>query len=150
MNSPLGFLTLASTSRGLAAVRFGKDVPPGGIVDEQTNRVFINQLQEYFAGKRTKFEMPLDFAGTPFQMSVWRELLKIPYGETRTYGELANVLDKPRAARAVGMANHENRIPVVIPCHRVVGRNGSLTGYAAGIYIKQKLLYIEQGRTLFT
>jgi methylated-DNA-[protein]-cysteine S-methyltransferase len=112
--------------------------------------LFITQLEEYFNGKRTHFDMPLDFAGTSFQMSVWRELLKIPYGQTRTYGELAKVVGKPGAARAVGMANHDNPIAVVIPCHRVLGRNGSLTGYAGGIQLKQKLLAIEQRQTLFT
>ena len=99
-------------------------------------------------GRRTEFDFPLDFEGTPFQIAVWRELLQIPYGQTRTYGEIAKKLGKPGAARAVGMANHDNRIPIVVPCHRVVGHNGSLTGYAGGLHIKQQLLDIET-RKLF-
>ena len=150
MNTALGPVTLGSTASGLARVNFGSVVPAGGIVDEQANRDSALQLKEYFLGKRTCFEMPLDYQGTPFQISVWQELLKIPYGETRTYGDIAKILGKPGSARAVGMANHNNRIAVVIPCHRVVGSNGSLTGYAGGISLKEKLLLIEQGQTLFT
>ena len=148
MNTPLGDLTLASTERGLASIDFGSRVPPGGAIDFESNRVFILQIEEYFQGKRTEFDFPLDFDGTPFQVSVWQELLNIPYGETRTYGEIAKKLGKPGAARAVGMANHDNRIPIVVPCHRVVGHDGSLTGYAGGLHIKQQLLTIET-RTLF-
>ena len=109
----------------------------------------MQQIEEYFQGSRTQFDFPLDLHGTPFQIAVWRELLAIPYGKTRTYGEIANSLGKPGAARAVGMANHDNRIPIVVPCHRVIGHNGSLTGYAGGLHIKQQLLDIETGtRTL--
>ncbi len=151
MNTPVGELTLASSGKGLSAVHFGRNIPSDGIVDASANRPFMNQLSEYFEGKRTEFAIPLDFEGTPFQMSVWRALLEIPYGETRSYGDVAKSIGKPGASRAVGMANHENRIAVVIPCHRVVGQNGSLTGYAGGLHLKQQLLSIEQqGRTLFT
>ena len=95
--------------------------------------------------------MPLDIEGTPFQKSVWNELLRIPYGETRSYGDIAKALGKPEASRAVGMANHNNPIAIVIPCHRVVGRNGSMTGYAGGIHLKQQLLSLERrSTTLFT
>lgn len=148
MNTSLGELTLASTERGLASIHFGSCVPSGGTVDVKSNRVFIKQIEEYFQGKRTQFDFPLDLEGTPFQVAVWRELLSIPYGHTRTYGEIAKKLGKPGAARAVGMANHDNRIPIVVPCHRVVGHDGSLTGYAGGLHIKQQLLAIET-RTLF-
>jgi methylated-DNA-[protein]-cysteine S-methyltransferase len=110
--------------------------------------VTIRQVEEYFQGKRTEFDFSLDLHGTPFQLAVWKELLNIPYGQTRTYGEIAKRLGKPGAARAVGMANHDNRIPIVVPCHRVVGHDGSLTGYAGGLHIKQQLLRIET-RTLF-
>src|SRR5262245_41185694 len=150
MSSPVGPITLGSTDRGLSSVSFGTTIPPDGIVDENANRVFVNQLSEYFRGERTTFDFALDFEGTPFQMSVWRALLQIPYGETRSYGDIAKSIGKPGAARAVGMANHENPIAVVIPCHRVVGQNGTLTGYAGGLDLKQKLLSIEQGPTLFT
>lgn len=143
MDTPLGSLTVASTCRGLSLSDFGTRVPRDGIIEESTNRVFMQQLDEYFRGKRTRFEFPLDINGTPFQMAVWRELLKIPYGETRTYGQIAHILGKPGAARAVGMANHVNRIAVVIPCHRVIGQDGSMTGYAGGIHLKERLLAIE-------
>ena len=151
MDTPIGKLTLVTTGKGLSAVSFGARIPPNGIVDEPANRVYVDQLSEYFAGKRKKFDLPLDLNGTDFQLSVWRALLKIPYGETRTYGEIAKSLGKPGAARAVGMANHDNPVAVVIPCHRVVGHDGSLTGYAGGLHLKQALLSLEQqGRTLFT
>lgn len=151
METPVGELTLASSEKGLSSVHFGRNVPADGIVDAEANQPFMNQLAQYFSGKRTRFDMPLDYEGTPFQMAVWRALLDIPYGETRSYGDIARSLGKPGASRAVGMANHENRIAVVIPCHRVVGQNGSLTGYAGGLHLKQQLLSIErQGRTLFT
>jgi methylated-DNA-[protein]-cysteine S-methyltransferase len=150
MSTPLGPLTLASTEKGLASVHFGVDVPPGAIVDTEANRPFIQGVSEYFQGKRTEFGFPLDFAGTPFQVAVWQELLKIPYGETCSYGDIARKIGKPAASRAVGMANHDNHIAIVIPCHRVVGRDGSLTGYAGGIHIKQQLLSLERNTPLFT
>ena len=155
IDSPLGSLTLASTDKGLASVHFGADVPASGIIDESANREVIQQLQEYFDGNRVRFDLPLDVQGTPFQMAVWDELRKIPYGATCSYGEIARALGKPGAARAVGMANHENPIAVVVPCHRVVGADGSLTGYAGGLHIKEKLLALEtqaekQDQLLFT
>lgn len=101
------------------------------------------QLTEYFAGERTAFELPLAPAGSPFQRDVWNALLAIPYGETRSYGELAAAVGKPGAARAVGRANHDNPIGVVIPCHRVIGAGGSLTGYAGGVDRKRYLLELE-------
>jgi methylated-DNA-[protein]-cysteine S-methyltransferase len=150
MNTSLGPVTVASTAKGLAFVHFGRKVPQSGILDEQANQVYIEQLRDYFRGKRDRFDFPLDLEGTPFQVAVWRELLKIPYGETRSYGEIAKKVGKPGAARAVGMASHENPIAVVVPCHRVVGRNGALTGYAGGLRLKRELLSLEQGPTLFT
>ncbi len=150
IETPLGPLTLASTEKGLAAVHFGKHVPPSGVVDNESNRIFIQQIDEYFRGRRRQFDFPLDFSGTPFQVAVWRELLKIPYGETRSYGEIARNLGKPGASRAVGMANHENHLAIVIPCHRVLGHDGSLTGYAGGTHLKQQLLSLEKTTPLFT
>lgn len=151
MNTTVGPVTVASTDRGLAAVQFGNSVPNGAVVDNSANREIVKQLSEYFEGKRTRFELPLDVEGTPFQKSVWNELLRIPYGETRSYGDIAKALGKPAAARAVGMANHNNPVAIVIPCHRVVGQNGSLTGYAGGLQLKEQLLSIERhGTTLFT
>jgi len=150
VETPLGPITLASTEKGLAAVHFGNHVPLDGFVDYESNRIFIQQLDEYFHGRRTHFDFPLDFSGTPFQVAVWRELLKIPYGETRSYGDIARKLGKPGASRAVGMANHENHLAIVIPCHRVLGHDGSLTGYAGGIRLKQQLLSLERTTPLFT
>lgn len=148
LNTPLGPLTVASTGNGLASVHFGACIPEGGVVDDSANGEYLRQLQEYFQGARKQFEFPLDVQGTGFQLSVWKELLSIPYGETRSYGDIARSIGRPGASRAVGMANHSNPIAVVIPCHRVVGRNGSLTGYAGGLHLKQQLLSIErQGAT---
>jgi methylated-DNA-[protein]-cysteine S-methyltransferase len=149
-NTPLGPVTVASTPKGLAAIQFGGQTPEGGILDESANREILGQLEEYFQGKRVRFEVPLDLNGTAFQMAVWRELQNIPYGETRSYGEIAARIGKPGAARAVGMANHDNPIAVVIPCHRVIGRDGSLTGYAGGLHLKEELLSLEQRPPLFT
>ncbi len=150
IDTPLGPVTLASTDKGLASVHFGKRVPSGGIVDNESNRIFIQQIDEYFHGRRKHFDFPLDFSGTPFQLAVWRELMNIPYGETRSYGEIARKLGRPGASRAVGMANHDNHLAIVIPCHRVVGHDGSLTGYAGGIRLKEQLLSLERTTPLFT
>ena len=151
MDSPLGSLTLASSSRGLVSVQFGLNMPPDGIIDDAANLEATEQLREYFDGKRSEFDLSLDVSGTPFQMAVWNELRKIPYGSTCSYIDIARSLGKPGAARAVGMANHENPIAIVIPCHRVVGSDGSLTGYAGGLHLKQQLLGIEtQTQLLFT
>jgi methylated-DNA-[protein]-cysteine S-methyltransferase len=151
INTPVGALTVASTEKGVASIRFGASVPAGVSCDDSVNRETVQQLSEYFEGKRTSFDIPLDVEGTAFQKAVWSELLRIPYGETRSYGDIAEAIGKPGAARAVGMANHDNPIAVVIPCHRVVGKDGSLTGYAGGLHLKAQLLSIErQQRTLFT
>ena len=151
MDSPMGPVTVASTGKGIASIHFGNSVPAGAVTDPSANYQTLEQLTEYFEGKRTQFDLPLDVAGTPFQKAVWNELLRIPYGETRTYGEIAKAIGRPGAARAVGMANHDNPIAVVIPCHRVVGRDGSLTGYAGGVHLKAQLLSIERRhQTLFT
>ncbi|EOD65482.1 methylated-DNA--[protein]-cysteine S-methyltransferase [Amycolatopsis vancoresmycina] len=103
------------------------------------------ELKEYFAGQRHEFDLPLAFAGTPFQQLVWAELRKIPYGTTISYGQLADRLGKPAASRAVGLANGKNPIGIIVPCHRVVGSNGSLTGYGGGLERKRYLLDFEQG-----
>ena len=102
------------------------------------------QLTEYFEGNRKTFDIPLKLEGTDFQKSVWHALMKIPYGKTATYLEIAETIGNPKASRAVGMANNKNKIPIIIPCHRVIGTNGSLTGYAGGLEIKKKLLELEK------
>ena len=142
MNAPIGAVTLCQDEEGLCALRFGGN---GGRMDEtplllQAQR----ELEEYFAGRRSSFSVPLSMHGTPFQLRVWRALTEIPYGETLSYGELARRIGNPKACRAVGMANHVNPLPVFVPCHRVVGANGGLTGYAGGLDIKRLLLELER------
>jgi methylated-DNA-[protein]-cysteine S-methyltransferase len=151
MTSPMGPLTVAASDKGLVSIKFGDSVPKGAVTDASANQETLAQLKEYFQGERTQFDLPLDIEGTAFQKAVWSELLRIPYGETRCYSDIARAIGRPGAARAVGMANHDNPIAVVIPCHRVVGRDGSLTGYAGGVHLKAQLLSIERRhRTLFT
>ncbi len=104
----------------------------------------LNELKDYFAGRLRKFKSPIDPQGTPFQKKVWKELLRIPYGESASYGEVAAKIGNPKACRAVGMANNKNPIPVIIPCHRVIGKDGSLVGYGSGIGIKRRMLEIEK------
>jgi len=107
------------------------------------------QLDEYFQGKRTVFSLPFKLTGTPFQLAVWKELQNIPYGKTTSYKEIAQKINKPKAYRAVGMANNKNPLPIIIPCHRVIGSNGKLIGYAGGLKLKNYLLELEQSHTNF-
>ena len=126
---------------GLCALRFaaaGEEMDAAPVL-MQAER----ELEEYFAGRRTAFSVPLSMHGTPFQMAVWAALRAIPYGETRSYGELARRIGRPGACRAVGMANHVNPLPILVPCHRVVGADGHLTGYAGGLDVKKYLLELE-------
>lgn len=105
------------------------------------------QLDEYFQGKRTTFSLPFKLTGTPFQLAVWKELQNIPYGKTTSYKEIAQKINKPKAYRAVGMANNKNPLPIIIPCHRVIGSNGKLIGYAGGLKLKNYLLELEKSHT---
>lgn len=107
------------------------------------------QLDEYFQGKRTTFSLPFKLTGTPFQLAVWKELQNIPYGQTTSYKEIAQKINKPKAYRAVGMANNKNPLPTIIPCHRVIGSNGKLIGYAGGLKLKNYLLELEKSHTNF-
>lgn len=107
------------------------------------------QLDEYFQGKRTTFSLPFKLTGTPFQLAVWKELQNIPYGQTTSYKEIAQKINKPKAYRAVGMANNKNPLPIIIPCHRVIGSNGKLIGYAGGLNLKNYLLELEKSNTNF-
>lgn len=107
------------------------------------------QLDEYFQGKRTVFSLPFKLTGTPFQLAVWKELQNIPYGKTISYKEIAQKINKPKAYRAVGMANNKNPLPIIIPCHRVIGSNGKLIGYAGGLKLKNYLLELEKSHTNF-
>ena len=152
IKTPIGPLTLQADEAAVTAIRFGaggaQDASPllgaGGAQDASPLLDAAEaQLREYFAGARRTFDLPLAPHGTAFQQRVWAALRAIPYGETRTYGELAAAIGSPNASRAVGMANHRNPIPIIIPCHRVIGANGTLTGYAGGLEIKRKLLALE-------
>ena len=142
--TPMGRITLASngdalTNRVFGAVELAGTQTPTALMNEAAN-----QVQEYLAGKRKAFELPLSPAGTEFQHRVWRALATIPYGETRTYQEVARMIGNPKALRAVGGANNRNPLPIFIPCHRVIGANGDLVGYAAGLKIKRFLLDLER------
>ena len=143
MDSPVGRLTVASGDGGLRIVAFGDQIPDRAIRDAEANGLALVQLREYFGGRRRDFDLPLDLRGTDFQLRVWRVLKQIPYGESRSYGQIAAAIGKPGAARAVGMANHHNPISIVVPCHRVIGHDGSLTGYGGGLAIKAALLELE-------
>ena len=159
MHSPVGALKLIASGTGLAAILWPDD-NPGRIrleplVQDARNAHLVEtarQLNEYFAGTRRTFDLALDMAGTAFQKSVWAALTRIPFGETRTYGQIARELGNPAATRAVGAANGKNPVSIVVPCHRVIGASGGLTGFAGGLEIKAKLLSIEglQCPDLFT
>ncbi|MEU7859777.1 methylated-DNA--[protein]-cysteine S-methyltransferase [Nonomuraea sp. NPDC049141] len=150
VDSPVGPLTLVADNGTLAGLfmRGQRHRPPEETFGEPDPAPFTevaNQLQAYFDGRRTVFELPMVFAGTPFQQRVWAALRDIPYGETITYGELADRIGQPTAARAVGLANGKNPIGIIVPCHRVIGSTGNLTGYGGGLATKQYLLGFEEG-----
>jgi len=152
MDSPVGPLSIAGDDAGLCFILFGSGKRAAGPrpdwreSDRGVVREAVRQLRAYFAGKLTRFDLPLTPAGTPFQLDVWRELQRIPYGTVISYGELASRIGKPHASRAVGAANGANPIPIVVPCHRVIGSNGKLTGYGGGLAIKEALLELERAR----
>ena len=155
LDSPVGPLTVVASDAGLRAVLWPADgaggerqrVPVPGTVEDDDHPVLVDarrQLAEYFTGERTDFDLPLDPVGTPFQQSAWTALLTIPFGETITYGEQARRMGDGRKARAVGAANGKNPLSIVVPCHRVVGSDGSLTGFAGGVETKAWLLAHER------
>lgn len=141
VDTPIGRLGLVASERGLARVLWDGERGAGG--DPAVLAVAAAQLSEYFAGMRQEFDLPLDLDGTAFQRRAWTALAKIPYGETRSYGEQARRLGVPRAARAIGAANGANPLPIVLPCHRLVGADGSLTGFGDGLETKRWLLEFE-------
>ena len=145
IGSPVGDLTLTEEEGALTGLYFGRLSRPGEAGPTSLLEEAARQLREYFAGQRREFDLPLRLRGTAFQMQVWQALQVIPYGEVRTYGEIARAIGKPKACRAVGMANHNNPISIIVPCHRVVGADGSLTGYGGGLAAKEFLLALEQG-----
>lgn len=149
MSSPVGPLLLAGDGSKISMIHFGAGPRPRGpergwVASPLPFEAAIAQLEEYFAGRRQSFHLPLAPEGTSFQRMVWQALIEIPYGETVSYGELARRIGRPQASRAVGLANGANPLPIVIPCHRVIGADGSLTGFGGGLDIKRKLLALER------
>ena len=160
-DSTIGPLFLAASAQGLVALEFDARLPgqqsirpnPRDLRREKTAFVFedscramlpyVSEVEEYFAGKRREFTFPLDLRGTDFQVACWRALLAIPYGETRSYADIARAIGKPNAFRAVGMANNRNPIAIVVPCHRVIASDGTLCGYGGGLEVKRRLLQLE-------
>ncbi|MCF6094597.1 methylated-DNA--[protein]-cysteine S-methyltransferase [Microaerobacter geothermalis] len=158
MDSPIGDLTIVSSPVGICSIEFGSYSQVKMSILRMSQRMMfleepksspdelfevIRQLNEYFDRKRKYFQVPLDLVGTPFQKKVWHQLQQIPYGETKSYKEVASLLHSPKAVRAVGGANNKNPVPIIVPCHRVVGSNGALVGYGGGIGIKEYLLQLE-------
>lgn len=158
LETEIGIITLVSTKKGLCRIDFETGDSYRMNLERWARRHFLSdqikredqafapvkdQLTEYFQGIRKVFDVELDLVGTPFQKLVWNELLNIPYGETRSYKEVAQAIGAPKAVRAVGGANNRNHIPIIIPCHRVIGSNGALVGYGGGLHIKERLLTIE-------
>ncbi len=147
--SPVGPLLLAATDKGLRILQFDRGKLPQPAKDEawiesrEHLQSYIQQLESYFRGELREFSCKLDLVGTAFQKDCWEALLRIPYGKTCSYADIAQQIGRPRAFRAVGQANHDNPIAIIVPCHRVVGGNGTLTGYGGGLSTKEKLLRLE-------
>ena len=151
IESPIGKLKLVASDKGLVAILWENDRPRrvrlSEMLENEQHPVLVateQQLGEYFAGKRKTFSVALDMRGTRFQQDVWEALLAIPFGETRSYGQLAKQLGNPRATRAVGAANGRNPVSIIVPCHRVIGSSGKLTGFAGGLETKAHLLSLEK------
>ena len=155
LDTPIGRVGIAEDGKGISELFFirqdisaDRDEPEAAAFDGARETPLLikaaGQLREYFDGKRKSFDLPLSYHGTPFQMEDWEALLTIPYGETRSYKQIAEQIGRPRAYRAVGMANHRNPISIIVPCHRVIGHNGSLVGYGGGLAHKAFLLRFER------
>lgn len=146
-DSPIGILKIEADKQGICGLSLCKDETQKQRKNPSSCSPFLKQAQvelnEYFAGKRWIFSVPLSLHGTKFQIQVWNALCKIPYGETRSYSDIAASIGSPKACRAVGMANNKNPIMIIVPCHRVIGKDGSLVGYGSGLHIKKKLLELE-------
>jgi len=150
IQSPVGALVLGVSAKGLVALEYDRgQFPPKmnkSVSWQESNdatRDYVDELNQYFAGRRREFTFALDLRGTPFQIQCWRALLDIPYGETRTYADIARSVGRPHAYRAVGMANNRNPTAIVVPCHRVIASDGTLCGYGGGLDVKSKLLALE-------
>jgi len=144
-DSPFGKITIESDGAAITSIKTADNIKPSGKheADKLTDEA-AKQLSEYFIGKRKNFDVPLNPKGTDFQRSVWNALQDIPHGATRSYKQIAEAIGNPKACRAVGLANNKNPIWIIIPCHRVIGTNGTLTGYGGGLKMKQKLLELER------
>ncbi len=154
LNTPIGDLLLAGDDDALSLVGFPQgamrhDPDADWVYDEKPFAAVREQLQEYFAGTRKDFDLPLNVSGTEFQVQVLEELQRIPYGETTSYGDIAQRIGRPKAMRAVGAANGRNPIPIIIPCHRVIGSGGQLTGFGGGLDTKEALLRLEAENSEF-
>lgn len=158
MDSPVGKLFLGVSSRGLTFLEFDRGVfPPAGspkgkidwVESPEKTRRYARELEEYFAGKRQEFSFSLDLRGTDFQKRCWEALLGIPYGQTKSYAEIARAVGRPGAFRAVGQANHRNPVAIVVPCHRVITSQGGLGGYGGGLEVKRHLLRLEGAQGSF-
>jgi O-6-methylguanine DNA methyltransferase len=160
-SSSVGPLFLAASEKGLVALEFDRRLPGQQTIrpnprdlraesksvrfeeSQHAMRAYVRELEEYFAGQRREFNLALDLRGTEFQLACWRALVAIPYGETRTYADIARAVGRPQGFRAVGMANNRNPVAIVVPCHRVIAADGTLCGYGGGLEIKRKLLELE-------
>lgn len=140
----IGIIGIRENNKSITDIFFSKVDTNDNIEETDLIKECFKQLKEYFEGNRMKFDLPLDARGTEFQKKVWNELLNIPYGETKSYKDIAVAIGNEKACRAIGMANNKNPIPIIIPCHRVIGSNGKLVGYAGGLNVKEKLLNIEK------
>ena len=140
---PLGTLVIGHTDAKIVSVKL-QTAPTHPHCPSPLSDLAAGQIMEYFQGKRQDFDLPIYAPGTPFQMAVWHEISRIPYGQTRSYGQIAAILGKPKASRAVGQAANRNPLWIIVPCHRVVGKNQALTGYAGGLETKQALLELER------
>ncbi|MDU4861383.1 MAG: methylated-DNA--[protein]-cysteine S-methyltransferase [Terrisporobacter othiniensis] len=139
----IGIIGIRENNKSITDIFFSKVDTNDNIEETDLIKECFKQLKEYFEGNRRTFDLPLETRGTEFQKKVWDELLKIPYGETKSYKDIAIAIGNEKACRAIGMANNKNHIPIIIPCHRVIGSNGKLVGYAGGLNVKEKLLNIE-------
>ncbi|MGA9530200.1 MAG: methylated-DNA--[protein]-cysteine S-methyltransferase [Terriglobales bacterium] len=150
--SPVGPLFLASSGKGLVRLEFEarmQKIDPKAFELHESRKAltpYLRELKEYFAGERQEFSIPLDLRGTDFQLACWNALLAIPYGETRSYADIARAIEHPQACRAVGMSNNRNPVAIIVPCHRVIASGGSLCGYGGGLDLKRKLLELERGQ----
>lgn len=145
MESPMGWIRVSASEKGITEVHLLRGGErPGNDNSSSVVQACVQQLDEYFKGKRQHFDVPLDLEGTPFQLAVWQELLRIPFGETLSYGDVARNLGKEKASRAVGGANHRNPVAIIVPCHRVIGADGKLVGYGGGLDKKAWFLAHEK------